>query len=116
MAAVAAGLLRQPAARGGAGADRLPPGRAWNLPALRASAAEIVAALCRRFGDDVAQRVRYQPVPGMQAQLAQWPPLSTPIADGLGLRHDGDLDLLIDNALGQSPPLDVSPTLERTSP
>jgi len=81
-------------------ADRLPAGRAWNLPALRAGAGEIVEALRRRFGAAVADRVRYQPVPGMRAQLAQWPPLSTGIADGLGFRHDGDLDTLIDNALG----------------
>ena len=79
--------------------DRLPAGRAWNLPALRATAAEIVQALCRRFGPDLAQRVEYRPVAGMQAQFAQWPPLATPIGDFLGFRHDGNLDTLIERAL-----------------
>lgn len=80
-------------------ADGLPPGRAWTLPALRASAAEIVEALARRFGAGLADRVEYRPSPPMQAQFAHWPPLATPIADKLGFRHDGDLATLIDNAL-----------------
>lgn len=80
-------------------ADRLPSGRAWNLPALRATAGDIVQALCRRFGPSLANRIQYQPVPGMQAQFAHWPALSTHIADSLGFRHDGDLDTLIERAL-----------------
>jgi nucleoside-diphosphate-sugar epimerase len=81
-------------------ADRLPAGRAWNLPALRASAQAVVQALCGRFGPSLASRVEYRPVPGLQAQFAQWPTLSTGIADALGFRHDGDLDTLIEHALG----------------
>jgi nucleoside-diphosphate-sugar epimerase len=80
-------------------ADRLPAGRAWNLPALRATAQEVVQALCRRFGPGLAQRVEYHPVAGLQAQFGQWPPLSTDIGDFLGFRHDGDLDTLIERAL-----------------
>lgn len=81
-------------------AQALPPGRAWNLPALRASAAQVVDALCRRFGPQLAERVEYRPVAALQPQFAQWPPLATGIADALGFRHDGDLDALIANALG----------------
>jgi D-erythronate 2-dehydrogenase len=80
-------------------ADRLPAGRAWNLPALRATAAEVVQALCRRFGPALADRVEYHPVPALQAQFAQWPPLTTRIGDFLGFRHDGNLDTLIELAL-----------------
>lgn len=88
--------LQQAAA---APAQRLPEGRAWNLPALRASAAEVVAALGRRCGPQVAQRVSYRPQPALQAQFAQWPPLRTDIAQRLGMAHDGDLDTLISRAL-----------------
>ncbi|MBC5784642.1 NAD-dependent epimerase/dehydratase family protein [Ramlibacter sp. USB13] len=80
-------------------AASLPPARAWTLPALRASVGEIVDALGRRFGADVAGLVRYAPQPAMQAQFAQWPPLRTGIAERLGMRHDGDLDTLIQRAL-----------------
>ena len=80
-------------------AGQLPAGRAWNLPALRATTQEVVRALCRRFGPALAQRVQYQPVASMQAQFAQWPPLATPIGDFLGFRHDGNLDTLIELAL-----------------
>ena len=80
-------------------ADALPASRVWTLPALRASAAEIVQALARRFGAALADRIEYRPSPALQAQFAQWPPLATPIADQLGFRHDGDLVTLINNAL-----------------
>jgi D-erythronate 2-dehydrogenase len=80
-------------------ADRLPAGRAWNLPALRATAGEVVQALCRRFGPALADRVEYRPVLALQAQFAQWPPLATRIGDFLGFRHDGNLDTLIELAL-----------------
>jgi len=79
--------------------DRLPQGRAWNLPSLRASAKEIVAALQRRFGAAVAERVEYKPVPELQAQFAQWPPLAAMLAQDLDFRHDGDLDTLVERAL-----------------
>jgi nucleoside-diphosphate-sugar epimerase len=80
-------------------ADQLPPGRCWNLPALRASAGEVVQALGRRFGREAADRVRFEPQPALQAQFAQWPPLVTDIADRLGMRHDGDLDTLVQRSI-----------------
>jgi D-erythronate 2-dehydrogenase len=80
-------------------ADRLPAGRAWNLPALRATARQIVQSLCKRFGPSLADRVEYRPVPSLQAQFASWPALSTGLADSLGFRHDGDLATLIAQAL-----------------
>lgn len=82
----------------------LPPGRAWNLPALRASPAEVVQAMCRRFGPELADRVSYDPQPALQAQFAQWPPLRTEVAQALGMHHDGDLDTLLARALAPSPP------------
>jgi len=77
----------------------LPRGRAWNLPALRATPAEVVQALCRRYGAELASRLTYAPQPALQAQFAQWPPLRTAAAEGLGMHHDGDLDTLVARAL-----------------
>jgi nucleoside-diphosphate-sugar epimerase len=84
-------------------AHALPPSRCWTLPALRASAGEIVAALARRFGREAAQRVRWAPDPTLNAQFANWPPLHTPLADALGFRHDGDLDRMLRRALQDKP-------------
>jgi nucleoside-diphosphate-sugar epimerase len=80
-------------------ADPLPPGRSWNLPALRATTAEVVAALSRRLGRPPEALVDYQPQGAMQAQFAQWPPLVTATAHRLGFAHDGDLDQLLEHAL-----------------
>jgi nucleoside-diphosphate-sugar epimerase len=83
----------------GLAADTLPPGRAWNLPALRATADDIVQALARRLDRHPDSIVDYQPQPAMQAQFAQWPALVTATAHRLGFAHDGTLDQLLDNAL-----------------
>ncbi len=80
----------------------LPPTRALNLPALRATPADIVDALARRDGDGVRARIRYQPDAALQAQFAAWPPLFTPVADRLGFRHDGDLASLLTRSLQPS--------------
>jgi nucleoside-diphosphate-sugar epimerase len=84
-------------------ADRLPAGRSWNLPALRVTTTEVVAALSRRLGRAPETLVDYQPQGAMQAQFAQWPPLVTTTAHRLGFAHDGDLDQLLDNALAERP-------------
>lgn len=78
---------------------QLPPGRALNMPALRATVADMVDALARRHGPALRARIRYQPDAALQAQFANWPPLSTAWADRLGLRHDGQLDTLLARAL-----------------
>lgn len=77
----------------------LPASRAWNLPALRATANDIVQALARRLGRDPDELVLYQPQSALQAQFAQWPPLVTSTALRLGFAHDAMLDQLLDNAL-----------------
>ena len=77
----------------------LPAGRVWNLPALRASAAEVVQTLGEYLGHDVSGLVNHRPQPALQAQFAQWPPLATAIADAFGQQHDDDLHHLIESAL-----------------
>lgn len=84
-------------------AAALPTSRAWHLPALRVRIGELVEALGRRHGREVEQGVDYAPQPALQAQFAQWPPLSAGVAQRLGMRDDGDLDTLITRALARAP-------------
>ena len=79
--------------------QHVPAGRAWNLPALRTSADALVQAVSCHLGRDISALVDYQPQPDLAAQFASWPPLSTSIANQLGMRHDGDLDTLVARAL-----------------
>ena len=82
--------------------QQLPANRAWNLPALRASAHELAQAVGRRLGRDISSLIDYQPQPELAAQFATWPPLSTDIANRLGMRHDGNLDTLVARALAST--------------
>lgn len=79
--------------------QQLPANRAWNLPALRASAHELVQAVSRHLGREISDLIDYQPQPGLVAQFSAWPPLATDIANQLGMRHDGNLDTLVVRAL-----------------
>lgn len=81
---------------------QLPPTRAWTLPALRATVAEIVAALMRRHGTGVAQRIRYAPDPALIPQFARWPVLDTAYARRLGFVADPSLDVLLARSLGSA--------------
>jgi nucleoside-diphosphate-sugar epimerase len=63
------------------------------LPALRVGMGELVAAL------GGAGKVSYVPDAALEAQFGAYPPLSTPAADRLGFRHDGDLATLVRRAL-----------------
>ncbi|MEA1672147.1 NAD-dependent epimerase/dehydratase family protein [Nitrospirillum sp. BR 11163] len=86
-------------------AARLPRGlmqrRAFTLPALRVTLADLMAGLARSYPDS-STRVTYRPDPDLEAQFASFPPLSTPIASALGFRHDGTIANLIRNALTPS--------------
>jgi D-erythronate 2-dehydrogenase len=73
--------------------------RTWMLPVLHASAGEVVAAIARKHGPEVFQRVRYEPDVRLQAQFASYPPLHCPRALAAGFRHDGDLSTMIERAL-----------------
>ena len=76
----------------------LPRSRAITLPALRASAAEVVDALARRHGEAVRELVTFRPDPTLRGQFGCWPPFFTAEADRLGFLHDGDLDTLLERA------------------
>ena len=72
--------------------------RAMTLPAQRVTFAELVAALKAYFPDSPF-RIRYAPDEGIEAQFGRSPLLATALADGLGFRHDGDVDTLVHRAL-----------------
>ena len=81
--------------------QQLPAKRAWNLPAMRASVHELVHAVSQHVGRDISGLIQYQPQPELVGQFAAWPPLSTDIANRLGMRHDGKLAILVARALAQ---------------
>jgi naringenin degradation protein FdeJ len=78
--------------------------RAFTLPALRLSFAELTAALFRKFPDSRAQ-VTYRPDPEIVALFGSYPDLKTDIADRLGFARDKDADDLVRNALDQGQPI-----------
>lgn len=78
---------------------RLAPRRSYQMPVLRLTMNEVVQGLARRFGADRAALVQYAPDPKVERLFAAYPPLRTPEAEALGLRHDGDLDALITRAM-----------------
>ena len=73
--------------------------RAWTLPALRVSMGELVQAVTDIYGREVLERVTYRSNPALEANFGRYPPLSTPAAEAVGFRHDGDLVTLVRQAL-----------------
>jgi len=74
-------------------------GRAWPLPVLRLSIAEVVQALSRVYDVDGAQLVRYSPQPGIEAVFGRYPALDDSAARLLGMRDDGSPEALVRRAL-----------------
>lgn len=83
--------------------QRLHPRRSYPMPVLRLTMADVVAALCARFGRDSGQLVRYAPEPLVERLFARYPPLDTAQAEALGFRHDGSVEALIRHALAIQP-------------
>ncbi|WP_186204746.1 NAD-dependent epimerase/dehydratase family protein [Burkholderia gladioli] len=79
--------------------ERLTARRAYQMPVLRLTVAELVEALAARFGSDRRALVTYAPDPFIERLFAAYPPLLTPEAERLGLRHDGSIDQLIARAM-----------------
>lgn len=78
---------------------RLNVRRSYQMPVLRLTVGELVDALAARFGADRQALVTYAPNPFIERLFASYPPLSTPNALELGLRHDGSVDELVMRAL-----------------
>lgn len=73
--------------------------RTLQLPVLQLSIAEVLDALERRFGSAPRSAIEFKPDMALQATFGSYPPMRTPVARGLGLRHDGNADALVRNAL-----------------
>jgi nucleoside-diphosphate-sugar epimerase len=73
--------------------------RAWLLPVLRATMAEVARAVSEARGTDVSGLVTYEPKPAVQAQFGSYPPLHCPTSEAAGFRHDGSLLRLVQRAL-----------------
>lgn len=77
--------------------DPLHASRVYQMPALYLQIQEVVNALVGRFGADREGLVQYVPDTAIQKLFASYPPLATPAADALGLRHDGDVSRLVNS-------------------
>ena len=73
--------------------------RVWTLPALRASMAQLVAAIAAVYDRRAVERVTYRSNPALEANFGRYPPLLTPAAGAAGFQHDGDLHNLVRRAL-----------------
>ena len=73
--------------------------RAFALPVLRVTIAELVEALAGLYGDDRRQLIEYAPEESLEAAFGRYPPLETGRASSLGFRHDGDTATLIRRAM-----------------
>ncbi|MDE1143858.1 NAD-dependent epimerase/dehydratase family protein [Paraburkholderia tropica] len=80
-------------------AERFNARRSYQMPVLRLTIAEVVDALAARFGESRKALVTYAPDPFIERLFAAYPPLLTPEAEQLGLRHDGTVEQLIARAI-----------------
>jgi D-erythronate 2-dehydrogenase len=78
--------------------EALPIRRNWTLPVLLVGMEELVAALARRYGDEVLTLVTYQPVAWAEAMFRHIP-LESAGAQRMGFRNDGDVDQLVTNVV-----------------
>ena len=74
--------------------------RAWPLPVLRLSMAEMVQTLSRLYGVDGERLVRYAPQPALESVFGRYPRLDDQAARALGLRDDDSAEALVRRALG----------------
>lgn len=79
--------------------EQVRPRRAYTLPVLRLTIAELVEGLARQFGDDRRELVNYRPDADLEAAFGNLPPLEANAAEAIGFRHDGSIEALIRNAM-----------------
>jgi nucleoside-diphosphate-sugar epimerase len=75
------------------------PRAVLQMPALRLSIQQVIDALARAHGEDRRALVRHAPQDRVQRLFASYPPLHTPLAERLGLAHDGSADALVRRAV-----------------
>jgi nucleoside-diphosphate-sugar epimerase len=79
--------------------DKIANARALMIPAQRFSLGQIVEAIIAEAGPIAKDRVTWNHIPGLEEIFAVFPPLSTPLADSLGFRHDGDAATMVKRTL-----------------
>jgi D-erythronate 2-dehydrogenase len=79
---------------GGLATSALGKDRAFTLPALHLSFAELVEALFRRFPES-RSKIAYEPDADLMSLFGSYPPIETGIADRLGFYRDEDADALV---------------------
>lgn len=72
--------------------------RAMTLPAQRVTFADLVVTLQAVLPASLSTAT-FAPDPEIDAQFGRQPALTTTLADGLGFRHDGDVETLVRRAL-----------------
>lgn len=95
--------LRQAACADLGPSGPLGPRRVALMPALWLSMQEVVEALAQRLGPQTRTLVSSQPQDRVDRLFARYPPLSTPLAERLGLRHDGSAQALVEAVLRPGP-------------
>ncbi|UBM09373.1 NAD-dependent epimerase/dehydratase family protein [Cupriavidus metallidurans] len=75
--------------------ERLGERRTLTMPVLHLTMCEVVGALAKLWNRDPLEIIRYQPDPGVETLFGRCPPLVTPRAHAIGLRHDGSVDELV---------------------
>ena len=73
--------------------------RVWQLPVLHLSIAQVIDALAAEYGDEARELITFAPDVQLEALFGRFPPMKTPKARALGLRHDGCAVTLVRNAL-----------------
>jgi D-erythronate 2-dehydrogenase len=74
--------------------------RAWPLPVLRLSIAEVIDACAELYGADRRRLVTFQPDPVVEAVFGRYPRLDDASSRELGLLDDGTVQELVRRALG----------------
>lgn len=77
------------------------PGRAWPMPVLHLSMAEVIDTCAALYGADRPARVRFEPQPEVEAVYGRYPRLDDASSRALGLHDDGSPAELVRRALGE---------------
>jgi D-erythronate 2-dehydrogenase len=74
--------------------------RAWPLPVLRLSIAQVIETCVALYGDDRRHLVTFEPNDKLEQVFGHYPPLDDSASRGLGLRDDGSPETMIRRATG----------------
>jgi D-erythronate 2-dehydrogenase len=81
--------------------SRADPARAWPLPVLHLSIAQVIETCARLYGDDRRQLVTFEPNEKLEAVFGRYPPLDDSASRALGLYEDGSPGNLVRRAVAQ---------------